>query len=73
MKTNDKTQITVYLAADLHRAVKAKAALSSATVSDLVEEAVKDWLDGCEDDAAAVRAARDEPSYSLEEVLAELA
>ena len=71
MATAEQKRATVYLDADLHRAIKTKATLSSTTISKLVSEALRESL---RDDAADIKALKEtenESSYSLEEVLKE--
>ena len=71
MAPAEQKRATVYLDADLHRAIKTKATLSSTTMSKLISEALKDSL---RDDAADIKALEDtqnERTYSLEDVLKE--
>jgi predicted transcriptional regulator len=60
---------TVYLDPDLHRALRLKAAGTDRTISDLVNEAVRQNLAEDADDLAAWRARAKEPSLDLEQVL----
>lgn len=62
---------TVYLDPELHKAVKVKASLSSVTISELIGEALRNSLREDALDIQAVEDVKDEPSYSLEEVLEE--
>jgi predicted transcriptional regulator len=63
---------TIYLDPELHRAIKTKASLSSKTISELISEAIRDSF---QEDLADIRALDDtknEPTVSLQDVLAEL-
>ena len=65
-------RITVYLQSDFHRALKVKAAETVYSVSDLVNDAVRDSL---REDALDLAAAEDrtvEPSLAFEGVLKKL-
>jgi hypothetical protein len=62
---------TIYLDPELHRAVKTKAGLSSVTMSELISEAIRDSLKEDLADIQALEDAKNEPSYSLQEVLEE--
>ena len=72
MATAEQKRATVYLDADLHRAIKTKATLSSTTISKLISEALKESLRDDAEDIKALEDTKNEPSYSLEEVLKEL-
>jgi len=63
---------TVYLDADLHRALRVKAAETDKTISDLVNAAVRLNLAEDAEDLAAYRRRAKEPSLDLEKVLADL-
>ena len=63
---------TIYLDDDLHRALRLKAASLSRTISDLVNEAVKESLAEDEADISAYRDRVNEPSVSYEEFVKEL-
>jgi len=71
MITKQQKRATVYLDPDLHRAIKAKASLSSITISALISEAIKDSLRNDASDIKALHNTQNERSYSLEEVLKE--
>lgn len=71
MATKEAKRATVYLDADLHRAVKIKAGLSSITISELISEAIRDSLREDAIDIAALESTKDEPTTSLEDVLKE--
>ena len=57
MATKEVKRATVYLDADLHRAVKIKAGLSSVTISELISEAIRDSLREDASDIAALESA----------------
>ena len=68
MKTSHK-RATVYFDADLHRALRLKAAETETSVSELVNEAVKLSLAEDAQDLAAFQKRAGEPNLSFEEVL----
>ena len=63
---------TIYLDPALHRALRLKAAAANRTVSDLVNEAVRQSLREDQEDLAAFADRVAEPTVSYEELLAEL-
>ncbi|MFQ5974462.1 MAG: ribbon-helix-helix protein, CopG family [Alphaproteobacteria bacterium] len=63
---------TVYLDPDLHRALRVKAAETDTSISDLVNDAVRQTLTGDAEDLAAYRARAKEPNLDLEKVLRDL-
>jgi plasmid stability protein len=63
---------TVYLDADLHRALRVKAAETDRSISDLVNAAVRLNLAEDAEDLAAYRSRTKEPSLELEKVLSDL-
>jgi len=63
---------TVYLDADLHRALRVKAAETDKSISDLVNTAVRLNLAEDADDLAAYRTRAKEPDLDLEKVLRDL-
>lgn len=63
---------TVYLDPDLHRVLKLKAAETSRSVSDLVNESVRHELMQDQADLQAFEDRRREPSISYEQLLKEL-
>lgn len=65
MKTAVKRS-TVYLDDDLHRALRLKAAATSRSISELVNDAVKESLAEDEADLAAYRDRVNEPAVSYE-------
>jgi SOS response regulatory protein OraA/RecX len=70
MATDART--TVYLKRKVYRALKAKAALTDQTVSDLINAAVLEAMREDEVDLAAVVARRKEPSRPFEKVVEDL-
>ena len=71
MKTSQK-RATIYFDADLHRALRLKAAETDQSVSDLVNRAVKLTLAEDVEDLAAFEARANEPNLPFEDVLKDL-
>ncbi len=71
MKTLAK-RATVYLDADMHRALKIKAAETSRSVSNLVNDAVREALAEDAEDIAAFEKRAREPVLAFEDVLKDL-
>jgi len=63
---------TVYLDSKLHRALKVKAAELDRTISDLINEAVRQILAEDFKDLKAFEDRKDEPNLDFENVLKEL-
>jgi predicted transcriptional regulator len=63
---------TVYLDPALHRALRMKAAETDQSVSDIINEAVRQALAEDADDLAAFRARAKEPDLDFEAVLKDL-
>ena len=63
---------TVYLDSDLHRALRLKAAAMDTTISDIVNEAVRNALSEDAADLEQFEQRRREPSYHFEDVVKEL-
>jgi predicted transcriptional regulator len=63
---------TIYFDPDLHRALRLKAASTQRTVSDIVNDAVREALREDEIDLAAFEERAAEPTMSYEELLADL-
>jgi len=63
---------TVYLDADLHRALKVKSAETEYTISELVNEAVRKDLAEDAVDLASIEERKNEPLMPFEEVLKKL-
>jgi plasmid stability protein len=72
MSTADAVRSTVYLDPDLHRALRLKSAHSRRSMSDLVNEALRQALREDQEDLAAVRSRAKEKSLGYEEFLAKL-
>jgi len=63
---------TVYLDPELHRALRVKAAETDRSISDLVNEAVRQTLAEDAEDLAAFRMRVSEPNLDFETVLKDL-
>jgi len=63
---------TIYLDAELHRALRLKAAEMDKSISDLVNDAVRQNLTEDAEDLAAYRARKKEPNLDLESVLKDM-
>jgi hypothetical protein len=63
---------TVYLDADLHRALKVKSAETEYTISELVNEAVRKALAEDAVDLVSIEERKNEPLMPFEEVLKKL-
>ena len=71
MKTSQK-RATVYFDADLHRALRLKAAETERSVSELVNQAVKLSLAEDAEDMISFEERRHEPNLPFEDVLKDL-
>jgi hypothetical protein len=63
---------TVYLDPALHKALRLKAVETSRSVSDLINDAVRDELAEDADDLAAFEARKNEPTVAFEDFVKEL-
>ena len=63
---------TIYLEPDLHRALRMKAAATDASISELVNDAVRAALAEDEEDVRAFAERAEEPSIEYETLLAQL-
>lgn len=72
MSTSDAVRSTVYLDPELHQALRLKSAHSRRTMSDLVNEALRQALREDEEDLAAVRTRAREKPLDYESFLAKL-
>jgi hypothetical protein len=63
---------TVYLESELHRALRIKALETERTVSELVNEAIREKLAEDADDLEAFRERAKEPTVSFEKVVSDL-
>ena len=71
MKTSAK-RATIYLDEELHRALRLKAATTSKTISELVNDAVRYSMAEDEADLSAYRERINEPAVSYEAFVKEL-
>jgi len=71
MKANTK-RTTIYLDADLHRAIRLKAVETGHPMSELIQEAIKISLAEDAIDLAAYEERKDEPRLSFEQVAKKL-
>ena len=60
---------TIYLDADIHQALRMKAAIQQRSVSELVNEAVREALHEDAEDLAAIEARGREKIYAFEDVV----
>ena len=72
MSTTEAVRSTVYLESDLHQALRLKSAHSKRSMSDIVNEALRQALREDEEDLAAVRSRAKERALSYEDFLAKL-
>lgn len=72
MTTDEAVRSTVHLEADLHRALRLKAAHSRRSMSQIVNDALRQALREDEEDLAAVRTRAAEKTLSCEQLLAKL-
>lgn len=63
---------TVYFEADIHQALRVKAAATNQSVSELVNEAVRYALREDQEDLSAFTERAEEPTLSYEELLQDL-
>ena len=67
-----KKRATIYFDEDIHRALKIKAAETSRSISDLIDDAVRHELAEDEEDLKAFRSRAAEESVPFEKVLKDL-
>jgi plasmid stability protein len=72
MATTDAVRSTVYLDPDLHQALRLKSAHSRRSMSEIVNEALRQTLREDEEDLVAARKRVREPAMSYEDFLAKL-
>lgn len=72
MAAAETVRSTVYLAPELHQALRLKAAESQRSMSDIINEALRQALREDEEDLAAVRGRAKERALSYEDFLAKL-
>ena len=63
---------TIYLDPALHKALRLKSVETSRSMSDLVNDAIRDELTADADDLAVFRIRQDEPTIAFEEFVNEL-
>ncbi|HEY3320942.1 MAG TPA: CopG family transcriptional regulator [Planctomycetota bacterium] len=66
------TRSTIYLASELHRALRLKAAQTRCSISQLVNDAVRHALQDDEEDLAAFEERAHESTLTYEELLKDL-
>jgi hypothetical protein len=69
---NTTKRATVYLDANLHRALRLKAAETDTSISELVNTAVRKTLAEDAEDLASFRERADEPTLAFEELVQDL-
>jgi Arc/MetJ family transcription regulator len=69
----ESTRTTIYLDADLHQALRMKAAIRHCSVSELVNNAVREALREDAEDLAAIEDRAGEQTYAFEDVVKWLA
>lgn len=69
---SEAKRATIYLDPDLHRALKIKAAETSASVSEIIERAIRRELSEDQEDLKAFKERENEGTISFEKVLADL-
>lgn len=72
MDRSKSKQATIYFDKDIHKAIKLKAAGTNRTISDVVNEAVRNMLNDEHKDLIAFEAQEYEPIMSYEDLLNEL-
>jgi hypothetical protein len=72
MSTADAVRSTVYLEPDLHQALRLKSAQSRRSMSEIVNDALRQALREDQEDLAAVRVRSKEKAMGYEEFLAKL-
>lgn len=72
MPTTEAVRSTVYLEPELHQALRLKAAYSHRSMSELVNEALRQSLREDQEDLATVRSRAREKALGYEEFLAKL-
>jgi len=65
-------RVTIYLQPEFHRALRVKSAETEYSVSDLVNEAIREALREDALDLAAIEKRAAEPSFAFEDVVKEL-
>ena len=70
--TSEAKKATIYLDADLLKALKIKAAETSASVSEIIERAIRRELSEVQEDLKAFKERKNEVTVSFEKVLNDL-
>lgn len=70
--TTKTKRATIYFDPDVHKALRLKSAETEASISDLVDEAVRALLIEDAEDLGAIAALRDEPTVSFEDFVRDL-
>jgi predicted transcriptional regulator len=70
--SSEAKRATIYLDPDLHRALKIKAAETSASVSEIIERAIRRELSEDQEDLKAFKERENEGTISFEKVLDDL-
>ena len=71
--TSETTRATIYLDANIHQALRMKAAIRHCSVSELVNEAVRESLREDAEDLSAIEARAGEDLFAFEDVVKWLA
>jgi predicted transcriptional regulator len=69
---SEPSRATIYLDRELHRALRMKAAAAERTISDLVNEAVRQSLAEDAEDLEAIRERAKEPEITFERFVSDL-
>lgn len=72
MSTTEAVRSTVYLEPDLHQALRLKSAQSKRSMSDIVNDALRQAMREDQEDLAAVRSRANEHAMSYENFLLKL-
>jgi hypothetical protein len=70
--TTQNKRTTIYLDPDLHKALRLKAIALSTSVSDIINEAVRESLNEDAEDIAAFKERAEEPLISYDEMVTRL-
>ena len=67
-----KKRATVYFDPDIHKAIKIKAAVTNRSISEFIDQAIRNELAEDEEDFRAIKERADEPTLPFETVLKDL-
>tara|TARA_B100000745_G_C20081763_1_gene369548 strand:- start:411 stop:644 length:234 start_codon:yes stop_codon:yes gene_type:complete len=70
--SNLSKRSTVYFEPAIHQALKMKAASSNASISEIIDEAVRAYMNEDQEDLQAFAERKDEPEISYEDLLNDL-